>query len=107
MKDIWTIDKKLKEKGYTESSNCFSYHPDKFEYVKQFNGGQIELLFVCTPNKNVQHFDLCLSNRQDIKVHLVKNTVDELDNLLRKEKMLEEALKEVIETLRKAESSEA
>lgn len=107
MISIWELEKKLKAKGYSE---CLLNHEDSgivyrlYSSTKAFNGGLITFEFICTSNLNVQNFDLTLSNRKDIQVILSNNTVDELDNLLKKEELLHKALESAVNTLREAES---
>lgn len=105
--NIWDVEKELIKKGYSRcdlkgwATNCPHYSS-----AKDFNGGRIEFIFYTTTNGNFSLFDLVLSNRQDVKISLTKNTVDEVTNLLNKEELLKQALESAIKTLREAESSD-
>ncbi len=106
MISIWELEKKIKAKGYSE---CLLDHEGgiffhRYRSTKAFNGGLITFEFICTSNSNVQTFHLILSNRKDVEVKLLNNTVDELDNLLKKEELLHKALENAVKTLREAES---
>jgi hypothetical protein len=106
MISIWELEKKIKAKGYSEcaQSSDVGVFPIVYYSYKHFNGGEIVLYFKCTSNKNVESFDLRLWNRRDIEILLTRNTVDELDNLLKKEELLHKALENAVKTLREAES---
>ena len=105
MISIWELEKKIKEKGYSE---CLLVGDGGIPYLyystKAFNGGLITFRFVCTSNLNVKTFHLILSNRRDVQIWLTDNTVDELDNLLKKEELLHKTLENAVNTLREAES---
>jgi hypothetical protein len=106
MISIWKLEKKIKAKGYSEClldhEGGFFFH--RYRSTKAFNGGLITFEFLCTANLNVQTFNLILSNRKDVIITLSNNTVDELDNLLKKEELLHKALENAVNTLREAES---